>query len=102
MNIGRLSIARTDTLRSHRLRLPPDLVLMIKALVAAEGTARTLCPELNVVSEARERISELAAERYRPEIIWRNIRFGLSLSAEAGVGKPKTKVRLERIRILPP
>lgn len=78
MNIGQLLMAITDTLRTYRLRLPPDLVIMIKALVTAEGTARTIYPALDVVSEARGQISELAKERYKPETIWRSIRFAFS------------------------
>jgi ubiquinone biosynthesis protein len=78
MNIGQLLMAITDALRTYRLRLPPDLVIMIKALVTAEGTARTIYPELDVVSEARDQISSLALERYTPESLWRSVRFALS------------------------
>lgn len=78
MNIGKLLMSITDLLRTYRLRLPPDLVLMIKALVTAEGTARGIYPELDVVSEAKSQISELALERYRPESLWRSFRFVLS------------------------
>jgi ubiquinone biosynthesis protein len=60
------------------LELPPDLVIMIKALVTAEGSARAIYPELDVVSEAKEQISGLAVERYKPESIWRSLRFTLS------------------------
>jgi ubiquinone biosynthesis protein len=75
MNIGQLLMAITDLLRTYRLRLPPDLVIMIKALVAAEGTARRIYPELDVVSEAKAHISKLAAQRYTPESVLRRLRF---------------------------
>jgi ubiquinone biosynthesis protein len=78
MNIGQLLMAITDLLRTYRLRLPPDLVIMIKALVAAEGTARRIYPELGVVSEARAHISKLAARRYTPESVLRRLRFTVS------------------------
>ncbi|MBN2062184.1 MAG: phosphotransferase [Deltaproteobacteria bacterium] len=78
MNIGHLLMAITDLLRTYRLQLPPDLVIMIKALVAAEGTARCIYPELDVVSEAKARISKLAAQRYTPETVLRRLRFTLS------------------------
>ncbi len=77
MNIGRLLMDIADLLRTYRLKLPPDLIMMIKALVTAEGTARLLYPDLDVVSEAREHISSLAMERYNPESLWRNFRFAL-------------------------
>ena len=78
MNIGQLLMAITELLRTYHLRLPPDLILMIKALVTAEGTARLMYPDLNVVSEARGYISGLAMERFKPESLWRDLRFTLS------------------------
>lgn len=78
MNIGQLLMAITELLRRHRLTLPPDLVIMIKALVSAEGTARHIYPDLNVVMEAKEHISSLAVDRFKPESLWRSFRFGLS------------------------
>jgi ubiquinone biosynthesis protein len=78
MKIGQLLLAITEILRTYRLELPPDLVIMIKALVTAEGSARAIYPELDVVSEAKEQISELAVERYKPESIWRSLRFTFS------------------------
>lgn len=78
MNIGKLLMAITELLRTYRLRLPPDLVIMIKALVTAEGTARLIYPDLDVFTEARDYISSLALERFKPESIWRSVRFALS------------------------
>jgi len=78
MNIGHLLMAITDLLRTYRLRLPPDLVIMIKALVTAEGTARYIYPDLDVVLEAKGYISSLAVERFNAESLWRSIRFTFS------------------------
>jgi len=78
MNIGQLLMAITEMLRTYSLKLPPDLVIMIKALVTAEGTARYIYPDLDVVSEAKGYISSLALERFRPQSIWRSLRFTLS------------------------
>ena len=75
MNIGQLLMAITDLLRTYCLRLPPDMVIMIKALVAAEGTARCICPELDVVAEAKTQITQLAAQRYTTESVLRRLRF---------------------------
>jgi ubiquinone biosynthesis protein len=78
MNIGQLLMAITGLLRIYRLKLHPDLVIMIKALITAEGTARYIYPELDVVSEAKTYISDLALERFKPESLWRSFRFTLS------------------------
>jgi len=78
MAIGQLLMEITELLRTYRLWLPPDLVIMMKALVTAEGTARHIYPDLNVVEEARGDISSLAIERFSPESIWRSLRFAFS------------------------
>jgi ubiquinone biosynthesis protein len=78
MNVGQLLMAITELLRANGLTLPPDLVIMIKALVSAEGTARRIYPDLTVVLEAKEQISSLAVERFKPESLWRSFRFSLS------------------------
>jgi ubiquinone biosynthesis protein len=94
MNIGQLLMAITELLRTHGLRLPPDLVIMIKALVSAEGTARRIYPDLNVVLEAKEQISSLALERFKPESLWRSFRFTLSQFFRLQQGLPR---RMEKI-----
>ena len=74
LNIGHLLLAIVDILREYRLKLPPDLVIMIKALVTAEGTARQIYPELNVVSEAEAFVARIASKRYRAELIWHGVK----------------------------
>jgi len=74
MNLGHLLLDITTLLRSYRLRLPVDLMIMIKALITAEGTARQIYPDLNVISEAESSIERLAAERFWPGRLWHNLR----------------------------
>ena len=78
LQMGRLLMALMDVLRAYRLGLPPDFVIMIKALVTAEGTARHLYPELNVVAEAEEHVSRLALSRFEPRALWRRFSYSLS------------------------
>ena len=78
MDIGQMFMSITTLIRNHQLRLPPDLVIMTKALVTAEGTARKAYPELDVVSEIEEFVTDLAAKRFSPEIVWRNLRNSFS------------------------
>jgi ubiquinone biosynthesis protein len=77
MNLGHLLLDITTLLRGYRLRLPPDLVIMVKALITAEGTARQIYPELNVISEAEGSIERLAAERFWPGRLWHNLRTSI-------------------------
>ncbi len=77
LNIGHLLLAIVDMLREYRLKLPPDLVIMIKALVTAEGTARQIYPELNVISEAEGYVTRIASKRYKAEILWHGFKRAL-------------------------
>ncbi|MGH3088189.1 MAG: ABC1 kinase family protein [Rubrobacteraceae bacterium] len=55
--------------RRYRLRLPPVFPLLAKALVTAEGLARSIDPTINVYEVARPYARRLLAERYSPEAI---------------------------------
>lgn len=78
MNVGQLLMDLMGLIRDHQLRLPTDYVIMIKALVTAEGSARRAYPELNVVAEVKEKVLRLAKARFQPEVIWRNLRNSLA------------------------
>jgi ubiquinone biosynthesis protein len=78
MRIGQFLIDVMTIIRDHQLQLPIDYVIMIKALVTAEGSARQLYPELNVVAEIREYVRHLAKSRFQPEVIWRNLRNSMA------------------------
>jgi ubiquinone biosynthesis protein len=47
----------------HRVRIPPDLVLMAKALATAEGVARTLDPEMDPIAAMRPKLLRLYLAR---------------------------------------
>lgn len=78
LHLGRLLLDITALLGDYRLPLPPDLVIVIKALVTAEGTARLIYPELDVFTEARIHVTPLAARRFSPKVMWRHFRTSLS------------------------
>jgi ubiquinone biosynthesis protein len=78
VNIGKLLLAIMTLLRNYHLQLPTDLVIMVKALVTAEGTARQVYPELDVVSEAKNYITRLAEQRFNPENLWRSFQTNVS------------------------
>ncbi|BBL78801.1 2-octaprenylphenol hydroxylase [Rubrobacter xylanophilus] len=55
--------------RRYRLRVPPVFPLLTKALVTAEGIARSIDPTLNVYEVARPYARRLLVERYRPAAV---------------------------------
>ncbi len=78
VDIGRFLMDMTHTIRTHQLHLPPNLAIMIKALMTAEGLARQLYPRLNIVAEIEPLVRRVAAQRYRPKVLWREFTGGFS------------------------
>jgi ubiquinone biosynthesis protein len=60
--------------RRYRLRVPPVFPLLTKALVTAEGIARSIDPTINVYELARPYAQRLLAERYEPEALLEGVR----------------------------
>ncbi|HEX8198887.1 MAG TPA: AarF/UbiB family protein [Isosphaeraceae bacterium] len=55
-------------IRTHHLRIPPDLVLLIRALVTIESVGRTLDPHFDIAAQLQPFVRDLAVRRYHP---WR-------------------------------
>ena len=55
--------------RRYRLRMPPVFPLLTKALVTAEGLARSIDPTINVYEVARPYAQRLLSGRYNPEAV---------------------------------
>ncbi len=78
INIGALLTSMTELFRAHKLRIRSDLATMIKGLVTAEGSARLLYPDLDVINEATPFIRRLAFKKYSPRSLLRLFRGNLS------------------------
>ena len=67
----------TAILRKHRLMLPPDLALLIKAFVTVEGMGRNLDPDFHMATEALPLLKRALRERYHPKAVaarsWRSV-----------------------------
>ena len=85
LDLGQLLMDLNNMLRTHQIKLPSDLALMFKAMVTAEGTARLLYPELDVIAEIEPFINKLGMERWSPSQIWhrftRQLRLYLKLQS---------------------
>ena len=78
MDIGRFLMRGLALLRDYRLQLPRDMVVMVKALLTAEGTARLADPELNIIEEIEDHVHRVYRERYRPRVLWRSFKNSLA------------------------
>jgi len=80
IEIGKLLNRLMDLASRHRLRIPPDTFLMMKALATIEGVARMLDPEFDMTSRTVPFIEEVKLARFRPERITEDIlRYGTEM-----------------------
>ncbi|MDR1036745.1 MAG: hypothetical protein LBT40_09270 [Deltaproteobacteria bacterium] len=56
-----------DIMHQHRLRTPPDLLLLVKALIQFESLGEALDNSFNILDEAKPVVAEIFRERYSPE-----------------------------------
>ena len=85
LDLGQLLMDLNNMLRTHHIKLPSDLALMFKTMVTAEGTARQIYPELDIIAEIEPFINQLGIERWSLSQVWRRftrqLRFYLKLQS---------------------
>ena len=59
----------TATMSRHRLQLPSDLLLLIKAVATIESVGRQLDPSFKMVEHAQPLVERLVVERHRPRAL---------------------------------
>jgi ubiquinone biosynthesis protein len=69
IELGKLLHQLLELATSFRLRIPPDIFLMIKALGTVEGVGRMLDPEFDMIARATPFIKRIKLERFKPERI---------------------------------
>ena len=67
VHLGRLITRLFRIAARHKMQVPADLALVLKALVTMEGVAKEVYPELDVLEEAKPFVQRLLLERYSPE-----------------------------------
>jgi ubiquinone biosynthesis protein len=71
LSLGELSLSSlfrsiTDTMARHRLKLPADLLLLIKSVTTIEAVGRQLDPEFQIVEHAAPLVASLVEEKHSP------------------------------------
>jgi ubiquinone biosynthesis protein len=69
IELGKLLHHLLELAARHRLRIRPDIFLMMKALATVEGVAMTLDPEFDMISRAAPFIERVKKARYYPDRI---------------------------------
>lgn len=71
LDLGSLLQGIIDVVGKFRMSIPPDLLLMIKALSTIEGIGRSLDPDFNPISQAEPFLREYILRRRHPDRIAR-------------------------------
>jgi ubiquinone biosynthesis protein len=69
IELGQLINRLLELASQHRLRIPPPIFLMMKAISAVEGVARILDPRFDIFERARPFIVHVKTARYTPSRI---------------------------------
>jgi ubiquinone biosynthesis protein len=84
LHLGQMLADVTTILREHRLALPSDLALLIKAFVSLESMGRGLDPGFHMATEALPILRQVVRARYRPRALsrraWQALRGTLALT----------------------
>lgn len=84
------------TARRHQLRIPADLILLMKTLAMNEGVGRHLDPRFNASAVAAPFVRHVMRRRLRPTVWEPEVRHGLTDLARASLDLPGTLRRLTR------
>jgi ubiquinone biosynthesis protein len=86
LSLGDMLADVTAILREHRLGLPSDLALLIKAFITLEGMGRTLDPDFHMTSDALPLLRQVVRERYQPKVIanraWQTLRRTMAVAEQ--------------------
>ena len=67
VRIGKLLHHLLELASRHRLRIPPNIFLMMKSMTTVEGVARILDPEFDLFNRVAPFIRSVLLERYSPQ-----------------------------------
>ncbi|MBA4175447.1 MAG: ubiquinone biosynthesis protein UbiB [Leptothrix sp. (in: Bacteria)] len=67
LNLAQMLVEVTNVLREHKLALPADLALLIKAFISLDGMGRGLDPSFHMAAEALPLLRQVLRARYTPK-----------------------------------
>ncbi|MTD39704.1 phosphotransferase [Erwinia sp. CPCC 100877] len=100
MKLGKALADLLAMVREFRLALPPDLALLFKALITADGVLQRLDPGFDIVATLRPMLHEVVMRRYRPGGTRRRLLALGAQALDAGEELPQTlRLMLRRLKL---
>jgi ubiquinone biosynthesis protein len=108
--LGQLSLRAlfgsiTEAMARHRLKLPADLLLLIKSLTTIEAVGRQLDPGFEIVEYATPFVTALLAEKRNPAIVARRTAhagrqaLGAMGTLAANLAEITRRIRIEGVQV---
>ena len=94
LNLTELINDTMTLIREHSIVLPPEMAMLIKALITLEGLGRQLDPQFQLVQHMTPFVRELMLQRYHPKNLWKRGRHTLSDTVSMLAGLPRDIARL--------
>jgi ubiquinone biosynthesis protein len=85
IKVGKLLIDFVDILTEYRIKFPPDLLLLARALIAMEGLGRQLDPHFNMIEHIRPFAEKILRDRLTPTHITKE--FSQALQSYGALAK---------------
>ncbi len=89
LQMGQLLSEFFDKLQRNQLRCPADIVFLIKAITTIEGVGEDLCPDFDIISEARPSIERLVRKRYGYRALKSRVQNSMIAYAEMAESIPR-------------
>ena len=89
LHMGQLLSEFFDKLQRNKLRCPADIVFLIKAITTIEGVGEDLCPDFDIVNEARPSIERLVRKRYGYRALKSRVQNSMIAYAEMAESLPR-------------
>ncbi len=96
LRLGRLLGEFTALMRRHRIALPPDLAMLLKASISLEGLGRMLDPGFDMVAAATPFLERKVQQRHAPEALLKRGLSGIGEVLSLAAGLPGDLRRLLR------
>ena len=66
IEVGRMLLEFIDLISTHRIKMHPDLTMLVKVLVIVEGMGRELDPQFDMVGHLRPFLADALREKHSP------------------------------------
>jgi ubiquinone biosynthesis protein len=105
LRMGQLLVDIVDIVSQNKIKIPPDLFLLSKALITVEGIGRKLDPEFNMTVQAKPFAEKLVKQRYSAKSIAKEIRkfakalYGFTSSLPKDLNLILNKIKKGTLRV---